>query len=77
MGKLRRNFWAGIRTPWTFASDVAWERTHRLVIRVDRLVRRDYELYPWVAPLGIDGSTIHHRNSAGSLLLFELPTLHS
>jgi uncharacterized membrane protein len=30
MGKLRRNFWAGIRTPWTLVSDVSWERTHRL-----------------------------------------------
>jgi uncharacterized membrane protein len=30
MGKLRRNFWAGIRTPWTLASDVARELTHRL-----------------------------------------------
>jgi uncharacterized membrane protein len=30
MGKLRRNFWAGIRTPWTISSDVVWERTHRL-----------------------------------------------
>jgi uncharacterized membrane protein len=30
MGKLRRNFWAGIRTPWTLTSDVVWEHTHRL-----------------------------------------------
>ena len=30
MGKLQRNFWAGIRTPWTLASDIVWERTHRL-----------------------------------------------
>ena len=30
LGKLRRNFWAGIRTPWTLVSDVVWERTHRL-----------------------------------------------
>ena len=30
MGKLRRNFWAGIRTPWTLASETVWERTHRL-----------------------------------------------
>jgi uncharacterized membrane protein len=29
-GKLRRNFWAGIRTPWTLVSDTVWERTHRL-----------------------------------------------
>ncbi|WP_220192495.1 SdpI family protein [Ktedonospora formicarum] len=30
MGKLRRNFWAGIRTPWTLTNDTVWERTHRL-----------------------------------------------
>ena len=30
MGKLRRNFWAGIRTPWTLTNAVVWERTHRL-----------------------------------------------
>ncbi len=30
LGKLRRNFWVGIRTPWTLASDIVWERTHRL-----------------------------------------------
>lgn len=30
MGKLRKNFFVGIRTPWTLASDAVWERTHRL-----------------------------------------------
>jgi uncharacterized membrane protein len=30
MGKFRRNFWMGIRTPWTLTSDTVWERTHRL-----------------------------------------------
>lgn len=30
MGKLRRNFFIGIRTPWTIASEATWERTHRL-----------------------------------------------
>ena len=30
MGKLRKNFFAGIRTPWTLASDEVWERTHRM-----------------------------------------------
>jgi len=30
MGKLRRNFWAGIRTPWTILNETVWERTHRL-----------------------------------------------
>lgn len=30
MGKLRRNFFVGIRTPWTLSSDAVWERTHRM-----------------------------------------------
>jgi Predicted integral membrane protein len=30
MGKLRKHFFIGIRTPWTLASEVVWERTHRL-----------------------------------------------
>ena len=30
MGKVRRNLWMGIRTPWTLASEVVWDRTHRL-----------------------------------------------
>lgn len=30
MGKVRRNFFVGIRTPWTLANDRVWEMTHRL-----------------------------------------------
>jgi uncharacterized membrane protein len=30
MGKFRKNFFVGIRTPWTLTSDAVWERTHRL-----------------------------------------------
>jgi immunity protein, SdpI family len=30
MGKVRSNFWMGVRTPWTLASEKVWERTHRL-----------------------------------------------
>jgi uncharacterized membrane protein len=30
MGKVRKNFFIGIRTPWTLASDEVWNRTHRL-----------------------------------------------
>ena len=30
MGKVRKNFFIGIRTPWTLASDEVWGRTHRL-----------------------------------------------
>jgi uncharacterized membrane protein len=30
IGKSRRNFFIGIRTPWTLSSDTVWEKTHRL-----------------------------------------------
>lgn len=29
MGKIRRNYWMGVKTPWTLASDVVWNNTHR------------------------------------------------
>ena len=32
-GKLRKNFFIGIRTPWTIASDEVWARTHRLAAK--------------------------------------------
>lgn len=30
LGKFPKNFFVGIRTPWTLASDAVWNRTHRL-----------------------------------------------
>lgn len=30
MKYFKRNYFAGIRTPWTLESDVVWEKTHRL-----------------------------------------------
>lgn len=33
-GKVRRNFFLGIRTPWTLASDRVWIATHRLAARM-------------------------------------------
>jgi uncharacterized membrane protein len=30
LGKVRRNFWMGVRTPWTLASEAVWTQTHRL-----------------------------------------------
>ena len=34
MGKFKRNFLIGVRTPWTLSSDLAWDKTHRLVGRM-------------------------------------------
>jgi uncharacterized membrane protein len=30
LGKVTRNFFVGIRTPWTLANEEVWHRTHRL-----------------------------------------------
>ncbi len=30
LGKVRRNFFIGVRTPWTLASEKVWYSTHRL-----------------------------------------------
>ncbi len=29
LGKAKRNFFIGIRTPWTLSSDFVWQQTHR------------------------------------------------
>ncbi len=34
LGKVRKNFWVGIRLPWTLASDRVWVATHRLAARL-------------------------------------------
>jgi uncharacterized membrane protein len=28
--KAKRNWFVGIRTPWTLSSDIVWEKTHKL-----------------------------------------------
>lgn len=30
LGKVQRNFWMGVRTPWTLASETVWIQTHRM-----------------------------------------------
>jgi uncharacterized membrane protein len=34
MGKVTHNFFVGVRTPWTLASDEVWSRTNRLTGRL-------------------------------------------
>jgi uncharacterized membrane protein len=34
LGKVRPNFFVGIRTPWTLSSDLAWEKSHRVLGRL-------------------------------------------
>ncbi|GAB4453412.1 MAG: hypothetical protein OHK0029_06180 [Armatimonadaceae bacterium] len=34
LGRVRRNLWVGVRTPWTLASDAVWVATHRFAARL-------------------------------------------
>jgi len=34
MGKVRSNWFLGIRTPWTLSSELSWEKSHRLLGRL-------------------------------------------
>jgi uncharacterized membrane protein len=34
LGRVRRNFYIGVRTPWTLASEKVWDATHRFSGRV-------------------------------------------
>jgi uncharacterized membrane protein len=33
MGKVRRNFFVGVRTPWTLANERVWNATHRFAAK--------------------------------------------
>ena len=51
LGKLRRNFYVGVRTPWTLASDRVWADTHRLAGRLfvgAGLVGLGFSLLGWL-----------------------------
>jgi len=34
LGRVRRNFWIGIRTPWTLANERVWNDTHRFAAKI-------------------------------------------
>jgi len=48
MGKMRKNFFIGIRTPWTLASDEVWSRTHRVGGRLFVLLGAVMIVAPWI-----------------------------
>lgn len=61
LGKVRRNFFIGIRTPWTLASERVWYATHRLAAKtfvaagVAGLVfaYAHVPLWPWMAAFAV------------------------
>ncbi len=54
LGKVRRNFWVGVRTPWTLASDAVWNATHRVAARLYTAAGLVGALAVWLgAPLAV------------------------
>jgi uncharacterized membrane protein len=60
MGKAKRNWFIGIRTPWTLSSDRVWDRTHALgsklfkasaIIALLGLVFRQHMIFFMIVPL--------------------------
>jgi uncharacterized membrane protein len=52
LGKVRSNFFFGIRTPWTLSSERSWNRTHRLGGRLFVLVGLAAAatcFFPWIS----------------------------
>ena len=40
LGKVRKNFFLGIRTPWTLSNEIVWQKTHKLggvLFRIERV----------------------------------------
>jgi len=65
MSKARRNFFIGIRTPWTLSSDTVWGETHRiggLLFKVAGVLAFFGAFFPvyafWFIFLPIMGSTL-------------------
>jgi len=51
LGKARPNWFAGVRTPWTLSSDLAWDKTHRLAGRLFVVVGAAGAVAAWLAPI--------------------------
>ena len=60
VGKAKRNYFIGIRTPWTLASDTVWDKTHQLggklfkiaaVISLIGMLFGQYAIWFMIAPV--------------------------
>jgi len=72
LGKLKRNFFIGIRTAWTLSSENVWNKTHRLMARLFIIWGLGLIAAPWV------GSTFSFIILFGGILLVAIcPAVYS
>ena len=80
MSKARRNYFIGIRTPWTLASDTVWDETHRvggMLFKVSGILAMVSVFFPpmvafWFLFLPLIGSTFF--SVVYSYILFQRET---
>lgn len=48
--KLKRNWFIGIRTPWTLSSENVWDKTHRVGGRLFIILGVGIIIIPWIEP---------------------------
>lgn len=61
IGKIKRNWFAGIRTPWTMSSDAVWDKTHRLggkLFKLSGLISLTGIIFPQWAMFLVIGSVL-------------------
>jgi len=72
LGKLKRNFFIGIKTAWTLSSENVWNKTHRLASRLFIIWGLGLIVAPWVG--SILGFIILF---GGIILVFISPAIYS
>ncbi|MFB3787946.1 MAG: SdpI family protein [bacterium] len=73
MGKMRSNFFMGIRTPWTLSSDLSWNKTHRLGGKLFAGFGVLMMILPWL----VDGSVLFGFLIAGIVIVALVPIVYS
>jgi uncharacterized membrane protein len=72
LGKIKKNWFVGVRTPWTLSSENVWNKTHRLSGKMFMLWGLTIIIAPWLPP--ILGATLF---IAGIILVLAGSTLYS
>lgn len=73
MGQVKRNFYVGVRVPWTLASEKVWNQTHRFTA----WLWVPYGLLAGLAVLLIPGEVVLLIATGGIFLIAVTPILYS
>lgn len=67
LGKIKRNWFVGVRNPWTLSSENVWNKTHRVAGKIFIICGILLAITPWLKP---SFTIIAILGGAGILLIF-------